>query len=186
MTAVHVRSLALLVCAVLLRGPAVAAAQDISVPLLSAAFVANFAKFADWPREAVAPGRVFTFCVVADKSVKAALAESIRQHPGRDGPVTVVLVAADGPFEPCHLLYLGGMDLRQSGRVLEAVKGAAIFTVGDVDGFAELGGIAELWLDKQQMRFRINPAAAQRAHVALSARLLDLATLVKDGKNASR
>ena len=162
-----------------------ATAQDVSIPSLKAAFLANFAKFAEWPDDAVPAGRVFTFCVAGDKTVASALERDIKLHPG-PGPVNVAFVTVDGPLRSCQLLYLGGLDLRQSGRVIEALKGAPVFTVGDVSGFAELGGVAQLRLENGRMRFAINPAAAQRAHLALSAKLLSLATLVKDGSDATR
>lgn len=165
--------------------PQTAAAQDVSIPVLKAAFLENFAKFAEWPDDAVPSGQVFTFCVAGDKTVASALQRGIKQHPG-SGPMSVVFVTVDGSLQSCQLLYLGGLDLRQSGRVIDALKGLSVFTVSDVEGFAELGGVAQLRLEGGRIRFVINPAAAQRARLALSAKLLSLATLVKDGSNASR
>lgn len=180
MTTVRTGRLAL-ACAGLLLWTSGVSAQAVSVPSLKAAFLMNFVKFADWPDDAVAPGRVFTFCVAGDKAVLQALA-STKQSPRPE----VMFVTADGPFNTCQLLYLGGMDLRQSGRILESIKGAPVFTVSDADGFAEMGGVAQLRIEKGQMRFLINHAAAQRARIALSVKLLTLATIVKDGSNAVR
>jgi hypothetical protein len=164
--------------------PAIAA-QSVSVPALKAAFLLNFVKFAEWPPDAIPSGRLFTFCVAGDKDVAAALQATISKHPGPT-PVTLMVVAADGALSSCQLLYLGGVELRQSRRAIEALNGAAVFTVSDVEGFAEMGGIAQFRLEKGQMRFVINPSAAQRVHVSLSASLLNLATLVKDGKDEGR
>ena len=66
------------------------------------------------------------------------------------------------------------------------MRGAAVFTVGEADHFAESGGIAQLVQDHGRMRFAINPAAAQRARLVLSAQLLNLAIVVKDVPYASR
>ena len=41
--------------------------------------------------------------------------------------------------------------------------------------------MAQFRLEKGRMRFTINPGAALRAHLTLSAKLLSLATIVKDG-----
>jgi hypothetical protein len=165
--------------------PQAAAAQDVSVPVLKAAFLENFAKFAEWPDDAMPPGHVFTFCVAGDKTVASALERGIKQHPG-PAPTSVVFVTVDGALRSCQLLYLGGLDLKHSSRAVDALKGLPVFTVSDVEGFAELGGVAQLRLENGRIRFVINPAAAQRARLALSAKLLSLATLVKDGSNASR
>jgi hypothetical protein len=165
--------------------PASLAAQTMSVPAIKAGFLANFVKFADWPTDADTTGRPFTFCVVGDKAIADALERIVKQHPGPQ-PQSVTFVTADAPLRTCQLLYVGGLDSRQSKRVIESLKGAAVFTVSDADGFAELGGVAQLRIVKGRMQFAINPAAAQRARLSLSAKFLGLATIVKDGPDASR
>jgi hypothetical protein len=170
-----------MVLAGLLSAPAAATDQDVTLPSLKSAFLANFAKFAEWPGDALPAGRVFTFCVSGDKAVADALTQSIKEHPGQE-PVSVIVVTPEGPLNGCHILYLGGLNLREARRTVEALKGMPIFTVSDVSGFAENGGVAQLRLEQGRMRFAINPAAAQRAHLALSAKLLSLAIIVKDAQ----
>jgi hypothetical protein len=156
-------------------------AEEVSLPSLKAAFLANFAKFAEWPEDARSAGRVFTFCVSGDKAVAAALEQGFKEHPGQE-PVSIIFVAPDGPLSACQMLYLGGLNLREAHRALDALNGAPIFTVSDVEGFAQQGGMAQLRLEQGRMRFVINPAAAQRARIALSAKLLSLAIIVRDGQ----
>ena len=62
----------------------------------------------------------------------------------------------------------------------DALKDAPVFSVSDRDNFAESGGVAQLILENNRMRFVINLAAAQRARLQLSSKLLSLATIVKD------
>jgi hypothetical protein len=169
----------------LMLWPAAARAQHVSVTSLKAAFLTNFAKFAVWPDDAVPAGRTFTFCVAGDQAVGAALEQNIKDHPG-PVPVSFMFVGLDGPLHLCQLLYLGGLDLREARRVIGSLQGAPIFTVSDVDGFTESGGVAQLRLENGRMRFSINAEAAHRAHLALSAKFLSLATLVKDGSDAVR
>ena len=171
----------LLAVSALLFAPQAASAQEVSLPSLKAAFLSNFAKFAEWPVDALPAGRVFTFCVSGDKAVAAALERSIKEHPGQE-PMSVIVVAPDGPLSGCQIFYLGGVNLRDASRTIDTLKGMPIFTVSDVDGFAEHGGVAQLRLEQGRMRFAINPAAAQRARLALSAKLLTLATIVKDSQ----
>jgi hypothetical protein len=173
-----------LACAGLSIGPPAAVAQDVGVPSLKAAFLANFVKFAEWPEDAVPAGRVFTFCVAGDKRVAWALEQVVKQHHGP--AVSVMSVTPEGALRSCQLLYLGDLDLRRSRKVLESLRGVPVFTVSDVDGFAEMGGVAQLRFEQGRMRFGINPAAAQRARLTLSGKLLSLAVLVKDGDNEGR
>ena len=46
-----------------------AAAQTATAPALKAAFLYNFAKFTEWPADALAPGDPLVLCVVNDRAV---------------------------------------------------------------------------------------------------------------------
>lgn len=159
-------------------------AQDISVDELKAAFLANFVKFAQWPEDAAAPRSTFTFCIANDKGVQKALEATLKSHAGP--PVAVRSVAFDAPLPSCQLLYVSGLRVSEVRPLVESLRGAPVFTTSDLDGFAEAGGVAQLRLVNGKMRFAINPAAAQRARLGLSAKLLNLATLVKDGYGDGR
>lgn len=175
-------SLSAFVLAALVVAPAAALEeQDVSLPSLKAAFLANFAKFTTWPDDALPPGRVFTFCISGDNAVAAALEQSIKGRPAQE-PVGVVVVTVDTSLRGCQVLYLGGLKPKDVRRTLEPLKGLPIFTVSDADGFADQGGVTQLRVERGRMRFAINPAAAQRARLLLSAKLLSLATIVKDAQ----
>ena len=164
-----------------------AAAEDFSLAGLKARFLGHFVTFAQWPPDATRGEDLFTYCIAGDRAVAEALTINISRSRSRVAKrVDVVLVTADGPFVSCHLLFLGGLDATQHHRVLQSIGHAPIFTVSDADGFAERGGIAQLRVEKGQMRFSINLAAAQRARISLSSKLLSLATLVKDAPDERR
>lgn len=69
---------------------------------------------------------------------------------------------------------------------MQALKGASVLTVSDGDRFADLGGIAQLFIENNRMRFAVNAAAAERARIHLSSKLLTLAKLVKDESDGQR
>jgi hypothetical protein len=81
-------------------------------------------------------------------------------------------------------LFVQGLGAKQSIELLQQLKGATVFTVGDEEPFAELGGVANFFVEGSRMRFAVNLQSAQRAHVQLSSRLLALAKIVKDAPNA--
>ena len=174
-----------LICMTAALRPSAAIAQDVSIPSLKAAFLMNFVKFAEWPAGSVPAGRPFAFCVIGDKAVFKELEASITRN-SRPDLMSVSEMPADGAVHACQLIYLGGSDLAAPRRVLGALQNAPVFTASDVRGFAEAGGIVELRLEKAKMRLWINPAAAQRARIALSAKLLSLATLVKEPSHDGR
>jgi hypothetical protein len=164
-----------------------ASAQTATAPALKAAFLYNFAKFTEWPAEALAPSAPLVFCVINDRAVSEVLVELTR---GRNVDGHALLVSTMKPdsqaLASCRLLFASGLDTTQSGALLASVAGKPVFTVSDLDQFAQLGGVAGFVVENDTMRFAINLDAAKRAGVHLSSRLLGLATIVKDDRNARR
>lgn len=92
--------------------------------------------------------------------------------------------ADDGTLRSCHLLYAGSVDPKGAAHLLDTLKGAPVLTVSDLGTFAQIGGMAQLFVEDDRMRFAVNVQAAQRCKLRFSAQLLSLAKLVKDDPNA--
>jgi hypothetical protein len=158
--------------------PAAALAQSAPESTLKAAFLYNFAKFAEWPADA-APADSLVICVLTDAATAGALDETAK---GRtiDGRKVVVSRVTPEELRTCHVLYLTGIDATRAQQIVDDLKNAPILTVGDHEQFAQGGGIAGLFVEQGRMRFAINVEAAQRCRVRISSRLLSLAKIVKD------
>jgi hypothetical protein len=157
-----------------------AEAQSVPAVTLKAAFVYNFVKFTEWPVNSLGRGDRLSLCVVGDSGVADALQKTI-EVGGVDGhPLSVEMIAPDGPLRTCHLLYTSGLDGKRTGQLLSVVKNTSVFTVSDVEHFAEMGGVAQLIQENNRLRFAVNTDAAQRARLKISSRLLTLAEIVKD------
>lgn len=155
-------------------------ADTVSVPVLTAAFLFNFVSFAEWPTDSLAPGQRLSLCVIGDNAVADALERTVKGHTGGGHELTVEVTKADGRLRSCHLLYATGLDVPHSLELIRSLQGGPVLTVSDRDKFGEAGGIVQLIIENDRMHFAINPAAASRAHVRLSSKLLRLATIVKD------
>ena len=71
------------------------------------------------------------------------------------------------------------MPAHSVAAALRDVRDAPVFTVSDVRGFAsQMGGIAELYLQDDRMRFAINLENAHRTGLRLDAPMLSLAKIV--------
>ena len=147
---------------------------------MKAAFLYNFVKFTEWPAETVPSDGAFRLCVLGDEAVGTALEQTVKDRQVDGHSLTVVRVNADGALSSCQVLYVTGLDRRRSTQLIERVKGAPVFTVGDLETFAALGGVGQLFVENGKMRFALNPASAQRAGLRISSKLLALAKVVKD------
>jgi uncharacterized protein DUF4154 len=163
-----------------------AGAQTATASTVKAAFLFNFAKFTEWPADALAPGGALMLCVINDGAVGDMLRDLAKDRT-IDGHALVVQSMKLGveTLGSCRLLYASGLDRARSAVLLESIKRTPVFTVSDLDEFTELGGVAHLFVENGTMKFAINLEAAQRAGLHLSSKLLSLARIVKDDRNAT-
>jgi hypothetical protein len=157
----------------LLTGPWVSA-QDVTEPALKAAFIYNFALFTQWPAELVPEGEPFVLCVVGDADVRSAL-ERVVGKRRLGGHVVAVSDLPPASRHVCHLLYVSGRPSDDAGRLIAGLRDAPVLTISDVDGFIAHGGIAQFFFDQGRLRFSVQLAAARRARLQISSRLLTLA-----------
>jgi hypothetical protein len=158
-----------------------ARAQDVTEPSLKAAFIYNFAKFTEWPADVLSGPTPFSACVLGDAPIGDALERSVKGRQLAGHGITVQRVAPDGPLKSCHLLYISGLKAGQIAGIVDAIKGAPVLTISDVDDFARMGGIAHVFVENGKMRFDLNLELAKRARLQLSSKLLVLAARVHDG-----
>ena len=154
------------------------AAQTVAAPALKAAFLYNFAKFTEWPADALRAGAPLAVCTT-DAAVFDELARTTAGRAIDGHPVETQRVTLDSPgLRGCHVLYISDPDARRTAQFLDAVKGVPVLAVGEGDGFVKLGGVAGFFIDSGQMRFSVSIDAARRAHLELSSKLLSLARII--------
>jgi hypothetical protein len=158
-----------------------APAQDVTEGALKGAFLYNFAAFTEWPAEVLPPGSPIQACIVGDRAVAAALERTAKGRRLAGHPL-LVKTASETTLQGCHLVYVAATSARSASGAMVSVAGSPVLTISDVDEFARTrsGGIAQFFVDRGKMRFRVNLESAKRAQLQLSSSLLSLAELVHD------
>ena len=82
----------------------------------------------------------------------------------------------------CHMVFIPASEKNQVNKVVSDLKGSSTLTVGETEGFAELGGIINLTVEGNKVHFEVNQLAAQRAGLKISSKLLSLAKIVSDSR----
>lgn len=181
---------AVLVCASLLGAPPGSSfAQPEPPPLfeqeVKASFIYTVAKFVDWPEEAFgAPGAPMVFAILGDDLIGDALQRVVEGKSVKGHPVTVVRAATLDDLAGCHVLFLGRSEGPRLREILDRLRGSNILTVSEAERFALHGGVMELLLDQNMVRFEVNVDAASRSHLAISSKILKLGKVVRDRKRA--
>ncbi len=152
---------------------------------VKAAFLYNFVHFVRWP-DTVAhkPGDPFRYCVLdetlAPLLTKALAGESVDGHP-----LMTVRQPELRNVHECQILFLGEQaslgGLSQT-ELLRRIASQPILTVGDQPGFTARGGMIALVKKRGRIHPVINTDATDRTELKISAKLLNLATLTRDGK----
>ena len=162
--------------AILLLTPMPAAAQDVTEPALKAAFIYNFAKFTEWPADVMPAGEPLLLCVLGDAAIGEALERAVKGRTLAGHSMGVSQSAPAGPPRGgCHILYVSGVTASQAAKLVAGLRDAPVLTISDVEGFTQLGGIAQFFFEHGQLRFKFTLEAAKRARLQISSRLLALA-----------
>jgi hypothetical protein len=163
--------------AVLLLVRLTASAQDVTEPTLKAAFIYNFAKFTEWPTSAIALAEPLVYCVLGDAAVGDALEQVVKGRVLAGHSMGVSRVAPSGPPRACQILYLSGPMAGQAAQLVAGVRDEPVLTMSDVEGFTEMGGIAQCFFEHGQLRFNVRLESVTRARLQISSRLLSLARI---------
>lgn len=145
---------------------------------LKAAFIYNFARFAEWP--ALPTGAPIFVCVVGADAIAAALRETVRGKHINGHWIDVSRDPDNATWRGCHLLFIADSETQRAAAGLRAITRLPVLTVSDGRGFARAGGLIELFVEAGRMRFAINVDAVERSGLRLSSRLLGLASVVRD------
>jgi preprotein translocase subunit Sec61beta len=145
---------------------------------IKAAFLFNFAKFVDWPEKSFAtPIDPLVIGVFSQISLRPAFEKTLQGKVVRGHPVVVLELKTKEEAGKCQILFLGKVENRQVEQWLNSLAGTAVLTVGESKGFASRGGIINFFLVEDQVRFEINPKAAEKAGLKISSQLLSLAKI---------
>ena len=155
-------------------------AQDVTEVRLKGVFIFNFARFTDWPADALPPSAPVSACVLGDRAVGEALTKAVSSQRLNGHAFVVTLIEPGAALPQCHVLYVSSMARARMSEVVFALRDTPVLTVSDDDAFTRLGGIIQVFVENGRMRFRINPRSAKRARLQLSSRLLALADLVDE------
>jgi hypothetical protein len=144
---------------------------------IKAAFLFNFAKFVEWPKTAFAAATSpIVIGILGENPFHDDLARVIRNKTIDDHPLVIKEFPSLAEAANCHILFISSSEKKRLPEILAALKGASVLTVGEMDRFAEAGGMINFFLEGTKIRFQINKDAATSAGLKISSKLMSLAS----------
>ncbi len=152
--------------------PARAQSMELAV---KATFLLRFGDFVDWPADAFDGNEPLRICVLGPDPFGTLLNDAVAGQKVQGRNVVVVKVADDAPLPRCHMVYVQSSRIAQER--LRSVHGKPVLTVLDTGSAS--GGIINFVIDKNRVRFAIDPQGAATNRLTISSKLLALAVNLK-------
>lgn len=149
-----------------------------SEAVVKAGFVYNFAKFTEWPASALPSGQAVQLCLTGGDPQSAVT--SVMEGKLLQGRAMVVRrqVRPDD-LRQCHIVYFTDADERRISESLRQIRGLPVLSIGDSEGFTEVGGMIGLVAEGGRIQFEVHAEVTQRAGLKISSQLLRLARTVR-------
>ncbi len=150
---------------------------------VKAAYLLNFARYAEWPAAGPADSAAdLVICVLGHDPFGAVLDRTVAGRRVLGHPVRVLRPGSRAEALLCRLAFISGDPHAEIDPWLAELRGRPVLTVGDGPDFTEAGGTIAFVPVEETIRFEVNRAALERSGVRLSSRVLALATRVTEGR----
>ncbi len=176
-----IRSTILLLLSLVLICKATAYAEDqTSEYKVKAVYLYNFTKFVSWP-DTTPPGNTQTINIcVLGKNPFGSLLEPITHMKTQDRTITVENIEDLRALEKknCQILFISASEQGAAAELLRKTAKMPILTVSDIADFAHHDGIIGFVVKEGKVRLEINIRAARQVGLTISAKLLEIATVI--------
>src|SRR5258707_2795151 len=148
----------LLVLLALLGGSGLAGAADDEFHeyKLKAALVYNFAKFVTWPTNSFATAESpMIVGILGEDPFGPSLQRTLKSKTANGRPFTIKHLTPKEDPKDCHILFISRSEKERIPSILAALKGQSVLTVSEVEKFAHNGGMINLLVVQESVRFEI-------------------------------
>jgi len=142
----------------------------------------NFAKYVEWPAKtdaAVGDSSVFVIGVVGENPFGRTLDNLAQKKQINGRRILIRSIRTETDYRPCHLVFVAAdAPAPLVAHVLQAAKQSSTLTVGERPGFTQAGGMINLYLEGNRVKFEINLRAARDERIEISSKLLSIGKVV--------
>ena len=148
---------------------------------VKAVYLLNFTKFIEWPPTAFETSTSpISICILGNDPFGNTLDQMVKGEFVNGRPVAVQRLKRPPPPKTCHILFSTGID-KESRELAE--PGPGLLTVGEGASFLREGGMIGFVIENRRVRFDVNQAAAEKAGLKISSKLLAVARSVEEARD---
>ena len=142
-------------------------------------FIYNFINYVTWPKGVFADdSEPLILCLVSDNPESRAIFR-LDKAPIKGRTLKVVSNQEGDCVIRSHVIFFATQNKSVIRSALHQSKGLSILTIGEVDGFTDMGGVINFFEEGNRLRFEVNMNAVHTEGLKMSAQLLGSAQIVK-------
>ncbi len=156
-------------------------AQEVGEYHLKAVFLLNLTHFVNWPARAIETDEPFVIGIYGPDPFGSILDRVISGEKIHSRTITIKRYSqlSELALSPCDLLFIDSSKLPEWEQLSRYLAGSPILTVADSIGFPQQGGMVNLLKKGQTIQIQVNHDAVLKSGLTMSAKLLNLAHIVK-------
>lgn len=172
-------ALAALVLSAALAPVRCALALEVSEYQAKAVYLYNFISFFQWPGAPEAP---LVLGIVGEDRFGDSFADVENKPVKSTGRLLVI--KRFGPYRPgmdlraCNMLFIGSSERRHAEKIVQSVSGLPVLTVSEFSGFVDGGGMINLVMKQDRLRWEINRGALERSGLTVHSMILQSAVRI--------
>ncbi len=155
--------------------------EGLSEYEVKAAFLLNFVRFVEWPPANNGTNEPLALGIFGKNPFGGALDQVVNGKTINGRSLVIRRVSDETGIQSCNLIFFPVSEARRFSEAAATLASLSVLTVGESEGFAARGGMINFVVKDGRILFEVNPAAAVRARLKISSKLLQLAIIVKDG-----
>jgi len=156
-------------------------AQSLTEGEVKAVGLYNFAKFVEWPPEALPTSDApIVIGVLGNDPLASDVERIVRGKTANGRSLVVKRFRKASDFQYCHILFVGEQAKSDFPRLLAGLRNTSVLTVSESDRFTRSGGIVNISFRDNRLLLEVNQSAAERAGLKINSKLLKVARVVRD------
>ena len=158
-------------------GIGLARAEDSMEYKIKTAYLYNFTKFITWPKTNTP---TFNVCLIGEDPFQSLL-DNLENKTAQDKPIRIFRYTQLKQIKDCQIIYFSNTDLHLDQALPNTLLVGNLnnsLSVSSQPFFAESGGMIGFVLEQEKVKLHINLKALRQNGLEISAKLIEVSTLV--------
>lgn len=143
-------------------------------------FMINLAKFVTWPDASFGgEGAPYKYCILGKDAIGPVLDEVMNGKNTKDRSFDLqrLTISDFEAAKSCHVVFIGAASIDEVAPVIESLVGLPVLTVGEIENFAQYGGMVGFYGKGRKVALAVNQKRLEGAGLSASSKLYRASTM---------